>query len=92
MEGKIINVKEVDDRLLKEIVERILSVVEPLKIILFGSWAYGRPRSGSDIDILVVVEKSDVPRYKRAVPIYQALAGIFIPKDILVYTVEEIKE
>ena len=36
--------------------------------------------------------KSKLPRYKRSVPIYKALAGILIPKDIIVYTPEEVIE
>ena len=35
--------------------------------------------------------KSDLPRHKRSVPIYRALAGLLIPKEVLVYTPEEIE-
>lgn len=87
----IIKVKEVNRPLLEEIVRRIVESVQPEKIVLFGSHVYGHPHGESDLDILVVLE-SDLPRYKRAVPIYQALAGLLIPKDILVYTPEEIEE
>jgi len=38
------------------------------------------------------VKESSLPRYRRSVPIYKALAGILIPKDILVYTEKEIEE
>lgn len=57
----------------------------------FGSYAYGTPHKGSDLDIVTVMH-SDLPRYKRSVPIYRALAGLLIPKDVLVYTPEEIEE
>jgi len=83
-------VKQVDESLLQEVVKRIVESVDPEKIILFGSYAYGEPHEGSDLDILVVMN-SDLPRYKRSVPIYQALAGLLIPKDVLVYTPEEIE-
>lgn len=82
-------IKEVDHSVIEEIVNRVLQSVQPEKIILFGSYAYGQPHEGSDLDILVVME-SDLPRYKRAVPIYKALAGFLIPKDVLVYTPDEI--
>ncbi len=72
--------------------KRIVSAVDPEKIILFGSHAYGKPKKGSDLDLLVVVKESSLPRYRRSVPIYKALAGILIPKDILVYTEKEIEE
>jgi predicted nucleotidyltransferase len=76
--------------LLQEIIRRIVEVAQPERIILFGSYAYGDPHKGSDLDILVVME-SKLPRYKRSVPIYRALAGLLIPKDIIVYTPEEIE-
>ena len=89
---KLIDVEEVDEELLKEVVRRIVSAVDPEKIILFGSHAYGKAKKGSDLDLLVVVKESSLPRYKRSVPIYKALAGILVPKDIVVYTEKEIEE
>ena len=38
-------------RLVREIAERF----QPEKIILFGSYAYGKPHADSDVDILVVM-------------------------------------
>ncbi len=35
-----------------EIVER-LKTINPYKIILFGSYAYGKPQTDSDIDLIV---------------------------------------
>ena len=89
---ELIKAETVDNKLINEIIRRIVVIVNPLKIILFGSWAYGKAKKGSDIDILVVVERSHLPRHKRAVEVYEALTGILIPKDIVVYTPEEIEE
>ena len=36
--------------------------------------------------------ESDLPRHKRPVPFYQALAGLGVAKDILVYTPAEVEE
>ena len=55
----------VTDDLLAEIVQRIRAVGDPTKIVLFGSRARDDARPDSDIDILIV-EESDLPRYKRA--------------------------
>lgn len=75
------------------IVRRIASNHNPEKIILFGSYAYGIPTEDSDLDLLVVVENSEQPRYKRAREIRKCLWGIAeVPKDIFVYTQEEIDE
>lgn len=84
-------IDRVDDKVLQEMVNRIVGAVDPERIILFGSYASGVPKRGSDIDILVVMH-SDLPRYKRSVPIYEALSGMLIPKDILAYTPDEIED
>lgn len=77
--------------LLEEIVDRILSAGLPLKIVLFGSRGRGEGREDSDIDLLIV-EESDLPRHKRSARYYRALAGICIPKDVVVWTPDEIAE
>ena len=68
-----------------------MDAADPSMIILFGSYAYGTPRTDSDVDILVIME-TDLPRHKRLGPINRALAGLLIPKDILVYTPAEIED
>ncbi|MFH1320927.1 MAG: nucleotidyltransferase domain-containing protein [Bacteroidota bacterium] len=72
-------------------IDRIRKVAEPEKIILFGSYAYGVPNTKSDIDILVIM-KSDLPRYKRSIPISSALSKIMLLMDIVVYTPQEVEE
>jgi uncharacterized protein len=89
--GSVISIPVLTPSILKEIVNRIVDAVDPVKIILFGSYAYGFPRKESDVDILVIME-TDRPRHKRPAIIHRALAGLLIPKDILVYTPAEIDE
>ena len=84
-------IKKVSEDVINDIAERIVDAVNPEKIILFGSYAYGKPTKDSDLDILVIMN-SELPGYKRSVPIYKALAGILIPKDIIVYTPQEVEE
>ena len=77
--------------LLQEMVRRIRATAEPDKIILFGSYARGDEGNDSDLDIFIIID-SDLPRYKRPVPFYQALADSGIAKDIVVYTPSEVEE
>ncbi|MSS73143.1 MAG: nucleotidyltransferase domain-containing protein [Candidatus Latescibacteria bacterium] len=85
------NYPPVTRELLEEAVRRILSVGSPLKIVLFGSWARNNAKSDSDLDLLIV-EESDLPRYKRAPRYLRALVGLFPEKDVVVWTPEEVKE
>ncbi len=82
---------QIDDRLRDVIVSRIVSVAQPEKIILFGSRARGTAQPDSDIDLLVIA-RSDQPRYRRAAPIYGVLSDILTPMDILVYSPQEVEE
>jgi len=74
-----------------EAVKRIIENVHPDKVILFGSYAYGKPDENSDIDILVV-KNMDIPRYKRSRKIRKYLRGLKVPIDIVVYSQDEIEE
>jgi len=69
-------------------VENIIKNFNPVRIILFGSYAYGCPTVDSDIDLMVVMETDEKP-HKRATPIRKILKGIGLPKDIIVKTPEE---
>ncbi len=44
---------------IERIVRRIAEGYKPLKVILFGSYAYGEPTADSDIDLLIVKETSE---------------------------------
>jgi predicted nucleotidyltransferase len=74
---------------LDEIVRRILQVGSPYRIVLFGSRARGDARRDSDLDLLLV-EDSELPRYRRAPPYLRALVGMFPAKDIVVWTPAEV--
>ena len=74
---------------LQEVVRRILAVGTPSKIVLFGSQARGEATPGSDLDVLIV-EDSDLPRYKRVLRYLRALMGVFPAKDVVVWTPQEI--
>ncbi|MBI2457612.1 MAG: nucleotidyltransferase domain-containing protein [candidate division NC10 bacterium] len=47
------------EREIEAIVKRIGEGYQPLKVILFGSHAWGQPTEDGDIDLLIVKETSD---------------------------------
>jgi len=42
-----------------QFVDLVVEVVEPDRIVLFGSYAYGEPTDNSDIDLLVIKNGKD---------------------------------
>ena len=74
---------------LAEAVERITRQFNPLRIILFGSWARGDARPDSDLDLLVVLPQIENKR-RATVEILRALNGLPVSKDVVVTTPEEI--
>lgn len=80
----------VSEKILDEIVRRIVETAHPRKIILFGSAARGEMGLNSDLDILVVVP-SGVHRRNTARSIYRNLIGVGVAVDIVVVTEKDIK-
>lgn len=70
-------------------VERIVRELEPEKVILFGSYAYGAPTPDSDVDLLVILE-TDAPSKERSWAVSRLLIPRPFPVDILVRTPQEI--
>ena len=62
----------------------------PLKIILFGSYAYGQPRLESDVDLLVIME-TGMRESQQALQIRQYLNPLF-GIDIIVYPPAKIEQ
>lgn len=79
----------VTENLLREITERIVAECYPEKIILFGSYAYGKPEPHSDLDLLVVMNTT-----KRAFERHKQISRLFPHRlfslDILVLTPAEV--
>lgn len=81
------------DEMMKEMVQIIVREVNPVRIVLFGSRATNTARPDSDIDLLVIEETPFGPTRSRraeAVRLWSVLARFRVPKDILVFTKEEV--
>ena len=76
---------------IRAVVRKIVQEFNPERVILFGSYAYGKPTLDSDVDLLVVM-KSDERPAARATRVIHALHGIkTFPMDVLVRTPEEVQ-
>jgi UTP:GlnB (protein PII) uridylyltransferase len=72
-------------------VKKIARELKPEKLILFGSYAYGKPTPDSDVDLLVILD-TEQPRKERVVAVSLLLYPRPFPLDILVKTPQEVKE
>jgi predicted nucleotidyltransferase len=61
----------------------------PRKIILFGSYAYGKPTEDSDVDLLVVMDRTRCRGERMSLRIRLAVDRDF-PMDLLVRTPAEV--
>lgn len=96
MAGKVIDVAPVGTRkrvptgAIKQVVEQIVEQFHPQKVILFGSHAYGKPHTESDVDILVIME-TRLSGAQQAVKILQAINANF-GIDLVVYTPQRLAQ
>ncbi len=79
------------DRVVRDLVRRILEVTTPIRIILFGSAARGTMGKESDVDLLVVVP-TGMPRIHTAQKIYGNMTGVGVSKDIVVVTQRDVTD
>jgi predicted nucleotidyltransferase len=80
-----------DPKILDDLVRRIVEVVHPRQIILFGSAARGDMGPQSDIDVLVVVPDGTHRRH-TAQRIYQHLIGLGAAVDVVVATESDLQQ
>lgn len=78
-------------RKIQEVANKIALEYNPEKIILFGSYAWGKPHADSDVDLFVVKEskKRQIDRMRE---LRKKLFRYDFPSlDLLIYTPKEMK-
>jgi predicted nucleotidyltransferase len=80
--------RHIDQNEMSVIVERLVNVYRPIRIYLFGSYAWGTPSPDSDYDFCVIVEASDEKRSHRSRKGRNALLDIICHRgiDLIIYT------
>ena len=74
--------RPVPKRTIRAVAKHIAEKFHPEEIILFGSYAYGKPQPSSDVDLLVVIE-TPKGELKTSLEILQSLPRITFSIDIL---------
>ena len=76
---------------IRSIVEQLIRIYSPLKVILFGSLARGNLGQGTDIDLFIIKEDIPVLGVDRIRQI-QKLIRHKIATDFIIYKPDEVKQ
>ena len=80
----------ISKRQIRAFAEKVAGEFRPKKIILFGSYAYGKPTPDSDVDLLVIMPFRGSP-HSKAVEIDLRFRRDF-PMDLIVRTPAKVRE
>jgi len=80
----------ISEVLIQQVTERIVRECNPHKVILFGSYAFGKPSGDSDLDLFVIMD-SDLRRDQRTRKISKLFPHRQFPLDVIVYTPKEVE-
>ena len=69
---------------LAELVRRLVDAHQPARLYLFGSRGRGQGEPGSDYDLLMILERLEVPAYQVSQQAHILVGGLGISADILV--------
>ena len=79
----------IDRRQIRKFSAAVAREFHPEKIILFGSYGYGKPTEDSDVDLLVIMARTRERGERMSVRIRHAVPRNF-PLDLLVRTPAEV--
>ncbi|MFH1233054.1 MAG: nucleotidyltransferase domain-containing protein [Patescibacteria group bacterium] len=75
----------------ERLAEKIKNNYQPEKIFIFGSFAYGKINSDSDVDFFII-KKTVKPRIERQREVARLLLDRCIAVDVLIFTPKEISK
>lgn len=74
-----------NEQTIEALLQQVIAIAQPLRVILFGSAARGDWRASSDIDMLIIVPDGASIR-SMARRLYASIRGIRVPFDLVVAT------
>jgi uncharacterized protein len=81
-----------DEKSIQKIIDVIIQKFDPEKVILFGSYAWGKPEKDSDVDLLIVKDDPKKNTREMAVDLERILSQRDIPLDLLVYKPNQMED
>ena len=81
---------KIDREFIQQLARRIQEKFCPEKIILFGSYGYGNPGKGSDIDLFIIM-RTNIPVREQAFLIRREIREP-VPVDVIVRTPSQVDE
>ena len=82
--------KKITLKLIRNVVSKAVDKIQPDKVILFGSFAYGKPSADSDVDLLFI-KQTKLSGINRYTWVSDNIEHIF-PMDILIKTPQELNK
>ena len=80
---------------IQKVVNTIVKIAKPEKIMLFGSYASGKPDDGSDLDFLIIMDKARFQEHSRKEWDWLIRMGVYnqgIPVDLILRTKEDVEK
>lgn len=75
---------------INKVVDKIVKEYQPEKIILFGSYAWGKPTEDSDVDLFIVKETENTRELAREID--GSIRPRPFPIDLIVYRPESVEK
>lgn len=83
----------VSKEVIEDIKNRLVKVYNPIAIYRFSSHEWGKTTEECDLDLLIVVDKSEEKPFRRTTIGYNALCGLeYLSKDLIVQTKDEFEQ
>lgn len=84
--------KDAIKKTIDKLITYIRDLIDPQKIILFGSYAYGKPDKDSDIDFLIVKEiEKETQRKKIRNILRRQIPPLGVGKDFIIVSPQELE-
>ena len=77
---------------IQNIVDTIVAGFKPEKVVLFGSYAWGKPEKDSDIDLFIIKDDPRKNIRDLAIDLERILLPRTIPLDLIVYKPSQVEK